>query len=79
MCERRKNKGLPSMKVEISKLRIVRNMQNDRGYLTRSIKQHGLIHPILVDRQLNVVDGNRRALSCEDLGMEYIEATLVNG
>ena len=67
------------MKVKVLKVRFERSLVNDLTYLKRSIVQHGILFPILVDYDLNVVDGKRRVQACIDLGIEEIEAILVTG
>jgi ParB-like chromosome segregation protein Spo0J len=43
--------------------------------LARSIKKHGLLHPIVIDDQKNLVAGGRRLAACEQLGWEKIPVT----
>jgi hypothetical protein len=38
--------------------------------LKKSIKKHGLIHPIVVDSQGNLIAGERRRQACKELGIE---------
>jgi hypothetical protein len=47
--------------------------RKDLGDLTdlkKSIKKHGLIHPIVKDSNGNLIAGARRAQACKDLGIE---------
>lgn len=67
------------MRMELRKLRFTRSSQNDLQYLKRSIEEHGMLRPILVDYDLKVVDGDRRAQACESLGHKDIEIIFVKG
>ncbi len=42
----------------------------DLADLKKSIKKHGLIHPIVVDSQGNLIAGERRRQACKELGIE---------
>ena len=66
------------MKAEVIKLRFERS-ENDLTYLRRSIQQHGVLQPILISYDLDVIDGSRRVQACIDLGIPEIEAIFVKG
>lgn len=44
--------------------------------LVESIKQRGLVYPILITEDRNVIDGNRRLTACRIVGMEKIECVI---
>ena len=46
--------------------------------LAASIKAVGLIHPIVVDRDGNLIAGERRLMACQMIGMRDIPATIVD-
>ena len=45
--------------------------------LVDSINKVGLINPILIDEQSNLVAGYRRLAACRKLGMEEVEVRIV--
>lgn len=65
--------------VKVLKVRIMHEPENDLDYLVRSIKEHGIVIPILVDHSMQVIDGSRRVRACERLGIEEIPAEIVCG
>jgi len=53
--------------------------RKDIGDLTdlkESIKKHGLIHPIVVDSNGELISGERRLKACEELGIEPVYRTV---
>ncbi|MCM2370374.1 ParB N-terminal domain-containing protein [Aporhodopirellula aestuarii] len=48
----------------------------DFGNLIESIKEYGLLIPILVDRERRLLDGRRRILACHAAGVRLEEAMI---
>ena len=65
--------------LKVRKLRIDRAPENDLVFLQKSILDHGVVTPILVDHYGTVVDGVRRVTACIRLGIEDIPAVRVLG
>ena len=65
------------MKLRIDSIKVGERWREvgDIEGLANSIKQNGLIQPIVVDADLNLVAGERRITACRQLGMEEIEVT----
>lgn len=55
----------------------VRDEYGDMESLANSIKEYGLLHPIVVDAHYNLVAGGRRLLACERLKWTEIEAKML--
>lgn len=55
----------------------VRDEYGDMEALAESIKEHGLLHPIVVDSDYNLIAGCRRLLACERIGKKEIEAKVL--
>lgn len=55
----------------------VRDEYGDMEALADSIKEHGLLHPIVVDSDYNLIAGCRRLLACERIGLTEIEAKVL--
>lgn len=55
----------------------VRDEYGDMKALAESIKDHGLLHPIVVDSDYNLIAGCRRLLACERIGLTEIEAKVL--
>ena len=68
-----------SIMIKVSKLRINGSCDSDLAYLEKSIRDHGLIDPILVDHDNIVVDGVRRVCACINLGIQEVPAIRVHG
>src|ERR1041384_4316056 len=45
---------------------------HDSSGLRDSIKQHGLLHPLVVNRQLHLISGERRLRVCKELEWKEI-------
>lgn len=56
----------------------VRDEFGDMKALAESIREHGLLHPIVVDSNHNLIAGCRRLLACEQIGMKEIEAKMLD-
>lgn len=64
------------MELAIADIKVNNRRREDYGdieALARSIAKHGLIHPIVVDEDWNLIAGERRLLACKKLGWEKIE------
>ncbi|WP_373236892.1 ParB N-terminal domain-containing protein [Hungatella hathewayi] len=55
----------------------VRDEYGDMQALAESIQEHGLLHPIVVDSDYNLIAGCRRLLACEQIGKKEIEAKVL--
>lgn len=55
----------------------VRDEFGDMKALANSIQEHGLLHPIVVDSEYNLIAGCRRLLACERIGLKEIEAKVL--
>ena len=55
----------------------IRDEYGDMEALAESIKEHGLLHPIVVDSDYNLIAGCRRLLACERIGLTEIEAKVL--
>ncbi|WP_320978243.1 ParB N-terminal domain-containing protein [Hungatella effluvii] len=72
-------KGMP-MILKIKDVKIgqrVRDEYGDMQALADSIREHGLLHPIVVDSDYNLIAGCRRLLACERIGLKEIEAKVL--
>lgn len=68
------------MLIKISEVKPGQRVREDYGdieSLANSIKEHGLLHPIVVDSDYNLIAGCRRLLACERIGMKEIEAKVL--
>jgi ParB family chromosome partitioning protein len=67
------------MKIAISKIKPIGRFRKEYGDLTSlkdSIKLLGLLHPVLVDEDYNLVAGGRRLQAHKELGLKDIEVTI---
>jgi ParB/RepB/Spo0J family partition protein len=55
----------------------VRDDYGDMESLANSIKEYGLLHPIVVDAHYNLIAGGRRLLACERIGLKEIEVKML--
>lgn len=68
------------MILKISKIKPGRRARDDFGdmeSLASSIREHGLLHPIVVDSDYNLIVGGRRLLACERIGLKEIEVKIL--
>ena len=70
------------MKIDIERIKVdeASRIRQDIGDLTsleESIQQVGLINPVLIDENDNLVAGFRRLSACRNLGWQEIEANVV--
>lgn len=66
--------------LKISDIKIGQRVRDDYGdmeSLAKSIQEHGLLHPIVVDLDYNLIAGCRRLLACERIGLKEIEAKVL--
>lgn len=69
------------MKIKIQDVKIGERIRQDFGDLSPlidSIKQVGLLNPILVNKELGLVNGLRRLEACRELGFLEIEARILD-
>lgn len=69
------------MIVRISNIQIKKRIRKDTGNineLSESMNSHGLINPILLTREYQLIAGFRRLESAKKLGWENIEATIID-
>ena len=70
------------MKVAISEIKVqeadrIRKDIGDLDVLQTSIATVGLINPVLIDEENNLIAGYRRLTACKNLGWTDIETTVV--
>ncbi len=68
------------MKVKIDDIiikRRIRTSPGDLAYLMESISKFGLLNPIIITENLELVAGFRRLEACKALGMKEIECTVM--
>lgn len=56
---------------------IIRKDMGDIDALAESIKQHGLIHPIMIDTDYEIIHGHRRWLAAKKAGMAEISCEFI--
>lgn len=69
------------MKIQISEIKIGKRYRKDIGDLTElceSIKKVGLLHPIVLDKDNNLIVGYRRIAAYKQLKFEEIECTKIS-
>jgi ParB family chromosome partitioning protein len=69
------------LKVLIADINIGTRFRKDLGdirSLVDSIKRHGLLHPVVITEQNDLICGRRRIAACEKLGMLHIEANIMS-
>lgn len=70
-----------SERVAIGSIRIRQRIREDIGdleTLKNSLREYGLINPILLDDQYNLVAGERRLRAAHDLGWTDIDARILD-
>ncbi len=68
------------MKIKIDEIKVGKRIRGEAGDLATlkdSIKAIGLINPIIVNENNELLSGYRRYLACKELEMEEIEAKIV--
>lgn len=69
------------MEIETTKIKVnerVRKEFPNIGELADSIKELGLLQPILVSKNNELIAGHRRLLACKQLGLKRIECNKIN-
>ena len=79
--DKKKNEGLylSQLRRRISDIRIGPRARKDLGnmdWLVNSIRELGIIQPIVIDRKNNLKTGYRRLKACEILGWEEITCNI---
>ncbi|MGQ9571492.1 MAG: MT-A70 family methyltransferase [Thermodesulfovibrionales bacterium] len=67
--------------MELSKIKVGKRFRKDLGdldSLCESIQQIGLMHPVVIDEDNNLIAGLRRLEACKKLGLEDIPVRIVN-
>lgn len=73
--------GAKQMLVPITKITVGHRLRSDFGNLNalaESIKNHGLLHPIVIDSDYNLVAGGRRLMAHQILRRDDIEAKMLS-
>lgn len=69
------------MEIEINKIKVGERFRKDLGdldSLANSIKEFGLMHPIVIDTDDKLIAGQRRLAAFEKLGLKKIPATILD-
>lgn len=69
------------MNIDIKKVKVKKRIRVDLGdieSLMDSLKEHGLFHPITVNRNYELISGFRRLESAKRLGWNTIDAKIVD-
>ena len=67
--------------MEIKKIKVNKRIRKDLGDLSdlkNSIEEIGLLQPIVIDKENNLIAGERRLASCKELGMDDIDVNIVD-
>lgn len=67
------------MRVSIEKIKIQKRIRSDLGDikpLMNSIKKYGLLHPVIIDSEYNLIAGHRRLESARQLGWTSIDVII---
>ena len=69
------------MQLKITDIKIKKRIRKDLGDLSplmESLRDHGLMNPVVVNRKHELIAGHRRLESARRLGWEHIEATVMD-
>ncbi|MBM4073015.1 MAG: hypothetical protein FJ271_29435 [Planctomycetes bacterium] len=69
------------MEINIAEIKVGNRCRKDLGdlaSLAKSIRSLGLLQPIVVDRHMGLIAGQRRLEACKELGHATIEATVID-
>ncbi|MDR1894646.1 MAG: ParB N-terminal domain-containing protein [Spirochaetales bacterium] len=69
------------MKINIKDVMVKKRVRKNLGDiipLAESMKQYGLLNPIIVDKELNLIAGERRLEAARKLGWSTIEAVVLS-
>ena len=67
-------------RVPVERIRVRKRIREDLGdlqTLQNSIREHGLLNPVLVDNDYNLIAGERRLRAVQALGRPRIEARII--
>lgn len=68
------------VKIKLSSITVgerIRTQVSGLEDLTQSLKNHGLLQPIIVDEKMNLIAGHRRVLAAKELNWDKINAIIV--
>ncbi|BCR21325.1 ParB N-terminal domain-containing protein [Borrelia miyamotoi] len=68
------------MLIDLEQIRIKRRIRQNIGNTTtlkESIKKHGLIYPIIIDKNKNLIAGFRRYQVLKELGYKEVEVKVI--
>ena len=66
--------------MKISDIKVNNRFRKDIGSLEelkKSIQEIGLLQPIVIDENNNLIAGQRRLLACKELGMKDMEVNVI--
>ena len=69
------------MLVNISEIKIKRRVRKDLGDLEPlkdSLRRYGLLNPVTIDSQYNLIAGERRLAAAKAIGWTSINAVIIN-
>lgn len=69
------------MKVRVSEIQVKERIRQSAGNLQdlcESIRKFGLLQPILIDLNNNLLAGYRRLMAVKSLGWEYVEVKVID-
>ena len=69
------------MVIKIKEIKIGKRVRKDIGDLTnlkKSIRKHGVMNPILVTPENELISGYRRLTAARELGIEELEVKVIN-
>ena len=69
------------MLLKITDIKIKKRIRKDLGdmsSLMESLRSHGLMNPVVVNRKHELIAGQRRLEAARSLGWEHIEATVMD-
>ena len=69
------------MVVKIKDIKVGKRVRKDIGDLSnlkKSIKKHGILHPVLLTGDNELIAGYRRLTAARELGLEEVEAKIVD-
>ncbi|OHD15358.1 MAG: hypothetical protein A2086_04355 [Spirochaetes bacterium GWD1_27_9] len=64
--------------INVDERKRLRKELGDMSTLMRSMSKYGLLQPVVVDKNYNLLAGYRRYLSAKQLGWSYIDAVVVD-
>ena len=73
---------LKSERIPVDRITVKQRVRGDMGdleTLTNSIREYGLINPILVDPQYQLIAGERRLRAVQSLGWPEIDVRILDG